>query len=101
MKLLGGMAYDAARSRVSGGGEDVGRVIRGGGGEGFVSGGVGGRFVSRSDPDTSEGNEGAAAQRLRERRFSSTSTISGHHITTVPACRMCRTFHEINNDCQW
>ena len=76
MKLLGGMAYDAAKSRVSGGG-DVGRV----GGESLASGGVGGRFVSRSAPDTSEGNEGA--QRLRERRFSNASTISGHHITTV------------------
>ena len=79
MKFLGGMAYDAAKSRVSGGGADMGRV----GGEGFVSGGGGGggRFVSRSAPDTSEGNE--AAQRLRERRFSNASTISGHHITTV------------------
>jgi len=76
MKFLGGMAYDAAKSRVSGGGGDMGRL----GGEGFVSG-VGGRFVSRSAPDTSEGNDGA--QRLRERRFSNVSTISGHHITTV------------------
>ena len=80
MKLLGGMAYDAAKSRVSGGSGDVGRFTRGG--EGFVSGGVGGRFVSRSAPDTSEGDEGAA-QRLRERRFSNASTVSGHHITTV------------------
>jgi hypothetical protein len=74
MKFLGGMAYDAAKSRVSGGVGDGGRV-----GEGWVSGG---RFVSRSAPDTSEGDEGAA-QRLRERRFSNASTISGHHITTV------------------
>ena len=73
MKFLGGMAYDAAKNRVSGGGGEVGR-----GGEGLVSGG---RFVSRSAPDTSEGDEGA--QRLRERRFSNASTISGHHITTV------------------
>ena len=80
MKLLGGMAYDAAKSRVSGGSGDMGRASLGG--EGWASGGVGGRFVSRSAPDTSEGNE-SAAQRLRERRFSNTSTISGHHITTV------------------
>jgi hypothetical protein len=80
MKLLGGMAYDAAKSRVSGGSGDVGRFSLGG--EGLVSGGVGGRFVSRSAPDASEGDEGAA-QRLRERRFSNASTISGHHITTV------------------
>ena len=79
MKLWGGMAYDAAKSRVSGGAGDAGRVSLGG--EGLVSGGVGGRFVSRSAPDTSEGE--AAAQRLRERRFSNASTISGHHITTV------------------
>jgi hypothetical protein len=52
----------------------VGRV-----GEGLISGG---RFVSRNAPDTIEGNE-AAAQRLRERRFSNASTIFGHHITTV------------------
>ena len=75
MKLLGGMAYDAAKSRVSGGSGDTGRVSL----EGLVSGG---KFVSRSAPDTSEGDEGAA-QRLRERRFSNASTISGHHITTV------------------
>ena len=80
MKFLGGMAYDAARNRVSGGGRDTGRAIHGG--EGLVSGGVGGRFVSRSAPDASESDE-AAAQRLRERRFSNASTISGHHITTV------------------
>lgn len=73
MKMLGGMAYDAAKSRVSGG--DMGRV-----GESLVSGG--GRFVSRSAPDTSEGDEGAS-QRMRERRFSNASTISSHHITTV------------------
>jgi hypothetical protein len=39
----------------------VGRVSLGG--EGLVSGGVGGvggRFVSRSAPDASEGDEGAA-----------------------------------------
>ena len=80
MKFLGGMAYDAAKNRVSGGGRDTGRAIHGG--EGLVSGGVGGRFVSRSAPDASESDE-AAAQRLRERRFSNASTISGHHITTV------------------
>ena len=80
MKLLGGMAYDAAKSRVSGGSGDMGRVSLGG--EGWVSGGVGGRFVSRSAPDTSEGDE-SAAQRLRERRFSNASTFSGQHITTV------------------
>jgi hypothetical protein len=82
MKLLGGMAYDAAKSRVSGGSGDVGRVSLGG--EGLVSEGVGGRFVSRSGsvPDVSEG-DGGTAQRLRERRFSNASTISGHHITTV------------------
>ena len=74
MKMLGGMAYDAAKSRVSGGSADMGRF-----GEGLVPGG---RFVSRSAPDTSEGDEGAA-QRMRERRFSNASTISGHHITTV------------------
>jgi hypothetical protein len=75
------MVYDAAKSRVSGGSGDVCRVSLGG--EGLVSGGVGGRFVSRSVPDASEGDEGAA-QRLRERRFSNASTISGHHdITTV------------------
>ena len=79
MKLLGGMAYDAAKSRVSGGSGDMGRVL---GGESLVSGGVGGRFVSRSAPDTIDGNE-AAAQRLRERRYSNASTISGQHITTV------------------
>jgi hypothetical protein len=74
MKMLGGMAYGAAKGMVSGGGRDVGRV-----GDGLASGG---RFVSRGAPDTSEGDEGAA-QRLRERRFSNASTISGHHITTV------------------
>ena len=89
MKLLGGMAYDAAKSRVSGGMGDVGRVSLGG--EGLVSGGGGGRFVSRSAPDTSEGDEGVA-QRLRERRFSNASTISGHHITTVsPSTRSATT----------
>jgi hypothetical protein len=82
------MVYDAAKSRVSGGSGDVGRVSLGG--KGLVSGGVGGRFVSRSAPDASEGDEGAAQ---RERRFSNASTISGHHITTA--------FHEIDNNCQW
>ena len=61
------------------------------GGEGLVSGGVGGRFVSRSAPDTSEGDEGVA-QRLRERKSSNVSTISGHHITTVsPSTRLATT----------
>jgi hypothetical protein len=46
MKLLDGMAYDAAKSRFSGGSGDVGRVSLGG--EGLVLGGLGGRFVSRS-----------------------------------------------------
>ena len=60
----------------------MGRVSLGG--EGLVSG-VGGWFVSRrSAPDSSEGDEGAA-QRLRKRKFSNrdTSTVSGHHVTTV------------------
>ena len=35
MKLLGGMAYDAAKNRVSGGSGDVGRVSLGG--EGVLS----------------------------------------------------------------
>lgn len=87
MKLLGGMAYGAARSRVSGGdgGGDVGRVSRGR--EGL---GLGGRFVSRSAPDTAaspvvdDGDDDAVAtQRLRERRLSNTSSVSGYHVTTV------------------
>ena len=72
MKLLGGMAYGAARSRVSG---DFGRVVVGRGGE------PGGRFVSRSAPDTAPvDNESDNEQRLRERRFSNTS---GYHVATV------------------
>jgi len=43
MKLLGGMAYDAAKSRVSGGSGDVGRVSLGG--VGLVSRVLRGRFV--------------------------------------------------------
>lgn len=70
MKLLGGMAYGAARSRVSG---DFGRVVVGRGGE------PGGRrFVSRSAPDTAPvDNESDSEQKLRERRFSNTS---GYHV---------------------
>lgn len=86
MKLLGEMAYGAARSRVSGGGSgDVGRASRGV--EGLVPGGSGERFVSRSAPHAApvvdDQSDQVAAQRLRERRFSNTSSISGHHITTV------------------
>ena len=64
------MVCDAARSRIGGGGGDVGRIIRGGGGKVLVSG-VGGKLVSRSAPDSSEGDDGVA-QRLRERRLSNT-----------------------------
>jgi hypothetical protein len=74
MKLLGGMAYDAAKSKVSGGGGDVGRVGRGEGG---------GRFVSRSAPDTVAENDEDAAQNFRERRFSNASSSSAYHVTTV------------------
>ncbi|KAF8813283.1 hypothetical protein BYT27DRAFT_6375673 [Phlegmacium glaucopus] len=84
MKLLSGMAYGAARSRVGGGG-DVGRASRGG--EGLVSAGLGGRFVSRSAPDTAPvvdaGRDEVITQNLRERRLSNTSSVSGYHITTV------------------
>ena len=76
MKLLGGMAYDAAKSRVGGSGGDVGRVGRGGEG-------LGGRFVSRSAPDPAPEGDEDAAQNLRERRFSNTSSISGYHVTTI------------------
>ena len=72
MKLLGGMAYDAAKSRVSG---EVGRVSRGGEG--------GGRFVSRSAPDAAPESDEDVPQTLRERRFSNASSISGYHVTTV------------------
>lgn len=91
MKMLGCMSYDAAESRVSGGGGDVGRV-----GDGLVSGG---RFVSRNAPHTSEGDEGAA-QRLRVRRFSNASTIFGHHITTVaPSTTSTTTVAVITSPC--
>ena len=62
MKLLGGMAYGVARNRVSGASGDIGRVSRGGG-EGLTPGG---RFVSRSAPDTAPVDDESSEQRLRE-----------------------------------
>ncbi|KAF8952387.1 hypothetical protein BDZ97DRAFT_1930866 [Flammula alnicola] len=80
MKFLGGMALEAAKSRVGPGPE--GRVgafvsppLRRGDGRGAGAGG-GGRFVSRSAPDT-PGAGGDATQMLREGGYSNTSNVSG------------------------
>jgi hypothetical protein len=73
------MAYGVARNRVSGASGDVGRVSRGGG-EGLTPGG---RFVSRSAPDTAPVDDESSEQRLRERRFSNPPSASGYHVTTV------------------
>ena len=43
----------------------------------------GGRFVSRSAPDTAPVDDESSEQRLRERRFSNPSSASGYHVTTV------------------
>ena len=77
MKLLGGMAYGAARGRVSSGGG--GRVSRGG--ENLAPGG---RFVSRSAPEAVPAVDDKSDEvATRERRFSNTSSVSGYHVTAV------------------
>ncbi|KAF8964962.1 hypothetical protein BDZ97DRAFT_1918662 [Flammula alnicola] len=80
MKFIGGMALEAAKSRVGSGPE--GRVgafvsppLRRGDGRGAGAGGSG-RFLSRSAPDNLVAG-GDATQMLRERRYSNALNVSG------------------------
>uniref|UniRef100_A0A8H7XKW3 BCAS3 WD40 domain-containing protein n=1 Tax=Psilocybe cubensis TaxID=181762 RepID=A0A8H7XKW3_PSICU len=88
MRFLGGMAVDAARSRVGagvGGGVPVrqGTPVGAGRAGGSVSGGGNGRYISRSAPDNAEDvDDSAAAQALRERRYSANASAA---VGSVPS----------------
>jgi hypothetical protein len=105
MKFLGGMALEAAKSRVAGGGAGSGGV--GGTPEGRVgghghtrsssrsgearirSGSPGGRFVSRSAPDNDGGMASHQDARMvtamdRERRYSSVSSSASSSVPPSP-----------------
>ncbi|KAF9527640.1 hypothetical protein CPB83DRAFT_895045 [Crepidotus variabilis] len=84
VKFLGGMAFEAAKNKVSGGSPGSGGslTVAGAAGSGRANGT---RFVSRSAPDAHTSVEEEASRRLRERERRHSNTSSPIPSASVPA----------------